>query len=270
MGFPVNGSTRTHDMLEDDFTYVLRKALMGQAITPQQAAARAAIPVDDVLAFLDGTFNPETARNLANVLGLNADAMARHDVYLPALIDLAGVQRLDLPFGGERVNAWLIEMENTRVLFDAGFRTDDLEQALAGRQPDQVFITHSHIDHVAALGKFIARKIPVYSPDLPQTIHLAPGTVVRCGPLAMRACDLSGHAIPALGYHIDGLALPVLVTGDALFAGSMGGCKSMESYQLALARLQAVLSELPDETILLPGHGPATTLGEERRSNPFL
>ena len=76
--------------------------------------------------------------------------------------------------------------------------------------------------------------------------------------------------MPSLGYHVEGLGAPVLLTGDALFAGSMGGCNTPELYQHALRRLHAVLDPLPDNTILLPGHGPATTLGEERAGNPFL
>lgn len=257
-------------MLEDDFTYVLRKALMGQALTPEQAAARSGLATDDVAAFLEGSFNPDTARALAGALGLNAEAFARHDSYQPAPVDLKNIERLDLPFGDERVNAWLIEKDGTRVLIDAGFKPHDLETSLAGRRPDHLFVTHSHIDHVGALDHFVAQKIPAYSADLPKTTHLAPGAAVSCCPLKIRACNLSGHAIPSLGYHVDGLHLPLLVTGDALFAGSMGGCKSTEAYQLALSRLTAVLKELPDDTVLLPGHGPATTLGEERRSNPFL
>jgi glyoxylase-like metal-dependent hydrolase (beta-lactamase superfamily II) len=86
----------------------------------------------------------------------------------------------------------------------------------------------------------------------------------------VRACELSGHYTPALGFHIEGLSRPVLVTGDALFAGSIGGCGTPEIYQLALRTLRATLAALPDETVLLPGHGSATTLGEERVSNPFL
>ena len=69
---------------------------------------------------------------------------------------------------------------------------------------------------------------------------------------------------------MEGLERPVLVTGDALFAGSIGGCGTPAIYQHALRRLRDLLEPLPDETVLLPGHGPATTLCEERTANPFL
>jgi len=99
---------------------------------------------------------------------------------------------------------------------------------------------------------------------------MKPGDAIQCGSLTVRACDLSGHANPALGFHIEGLPSPVLVTGDAVFAGSIGGCATPAVYQHALQRLKETLTSLPATTILLPGHGPATTLGEERVSNPFL
>jgi glyoxylase-like metal-dependent hydrolase (beta-lactamase superfamily II) len=67
-----------------------------------------------------------------------------------------------------------------------------------------------------------------------------------------------------------GLEEPVLVTGDALFAGSMGGCASAVSYRHALRLLREVLGSLQASTVLLPGHGPATTMEEERMANPFL
>lgn len=259
--------------LEDDFTYVLHKALGGHELTPAQAASRAGLPETAVLDFLDGTFSPETARELAPVLGLNAEAFARHAAYLPEPLDLPEIERLDLPFGGERVNAWLVRSGDVIVLFDAGYKTSDLTKALdalCGRLPDRVFITHAHRDHVGAVTHFLQAGVPVHSADLPGTIPMKPGEMVICGPLSIRACDLSGHAAPSLGFDVDGLAEPVLVTGDALFAGSMGGCGSAASYRHALGRLRDVLGELPDATVLLPGHGPATTLGEERAANPFL
>ncbi len=252
-------------MLEDDFTYVLRKALTGNGMSPAEAGRRAGIPANEVLALLGGTFSAGTARALAPVLGLNVEAFARHDGYEPRALGIGGVERLDLPFGGERVNAWRVGA----VLFDAGFRATDLMNAL-GRMPERVFITHAHPDHVAAVGDFLKAGVPVHSADLEGSIRMKPGDAVVCGPLTVRACDLSGHAAPSLGYHVEGLERPVLVTGDALFAGSMGGCGSPANYRHALGRLREVLGPLPDETVLLPGHGPATSLGEERSGNPFL
>ena len=260
-------------MLEDDFTDVLRKSLLGHGLAPSMAASRAKIDESEVLSFLRGTFSADTARRLAQVLSLNVEAFASLDIYQPAQVNLAGIERIDLPFRSERVNAWIVRENNTIVLFDTGFQAPDLIAAVGsrcGRLPDRIFITHGHVDHVAAVGFYLNADIPIHSADLQGTLTIKPDEQVFCGSLAVRACNLSGHAKPALGFHIDGLEKPVLVTGDALFAGSMGGCASPEIYQLALRNLRNVLEPLAGHTILLPGHGPATTLAEQRISNPFL
>lgn len=256
-------------MLEDDFTYVLRKALTGHQLAPAEAAALAGISEHAVLSFLRGTFSAETARRLAPVLGLDAGAFAGHADYHPTPLALPAIHRFDLPFGDGQVNAWLIDADGSRILFDAGHEPRDLLRS-PGDLPERAFITHAHRDHTGALHHLLEHRIPVHAAGIHGTIPMKPGDSVCCGPLIVRACDLSGHAVPALGYLIDGLPVPVLFTGDALFAGSIGGCASPALYQQALRNLRAALAPLPDTAVLLPGHGPATTLGEERRGNPFL
>jgi glyoxylase-like metal-dependent hydrolase (beta-lactamase superfamily II) len=260
-------------MLEDDFTYVLRKALAGHHLSTADAAAQAGIAEHAVLSFLRGNFSTETARRLAPVLGLNPAAFAAHPEHHPKPLALPQIHRLDLPFADGQVNTWLVETGGERILFDAGFETRDLIRALerdGSRLPDRVFITHGHRDHIGGLDHLLRAGVPVHSAGLPGTISMKPGDAVFCGPLIVRACDLSGHFVPALGFIIEGLQAPALVTGDALFAGSIGGCATPALYQQALRNLRAALAPLPDQTVILPGHGPATTLGEERKGNPFL
>ena len=260
-------------MLEDDYTYVIRKALRGCGLTHADAARQAGLPADEVLAFADGEFSAETASRLAPVLRLKADALAHHPDYLPRPLALPNIHRLDFAFDDERVNAWLIWTEDAAILFDTGYEPKACAAALDQLQapdPGEVFITHAHRDHVGGISALIGRGCRIHGNRIDNARPMKPGDAIRCGSLTVRACDLSGHANPALGFHIDGLAQPVLVTGDALFAGSMGGCATPAIYQHALQTLEKVLTPLPDSTVLLPGHGPATTLGEERRNNPFL
>lgn len=255
--------------LEDDCTYVIRKAFKGLALAPGEAALRAGLPETEVLAFSRGKFSETTARRLAPVLHLNADALANHPHYLPRPLGLPNVHRIDLPFDKERVNAWLIWENNTVILFDTGYDPGSCAVALdaIGAPPLQhVFITHGHHDHTGGIPDFQKRGTPLHG----AAYGLKSGESIRLGPLTLRTCDLSGHATPSLGYHVEGLARPLLVTGDALFAGSIGGCGSPELYQHALQRLRETLGPLPAATALLPGHGPATSLSEERAGNPFL
>lgn len=260
-------------MLEDDFTYVIRKAFKGLNLAPGEAASRAGLPENAVLSFSRGIFSADTARRLAPVLGLNPDALANHDRYHPKPLAQPFIHRLDLPFGKERVNAWLVWTHDTAILFDTGYEPTSCTVALdaLGAPPlDRVFVTHAHVDHIGGIPSFMMRGNILHGASIDNALPMKPGDSIRCGSLTVRACDLSGHANPALGFHIDGLAVPVLVTGDALFAGSIGGCATPALYQHALSRLKQVLTPLPDSTVLLPGHGPATTLDEERASNPFL
>ncbi|HSP43214.1 MAG TPA: MBL fold metallo-hydrolase [Luteolibacter sp.] len=260
-------------MLEDDFTYVLRKALAGHQLAPADAAAAAGISERAVITLLRGTFDPATARRLAPVLGLNAEAFATHADYDPEPPALTEIQRLDLPFGPDQVNAWLVSGGDETILIDAGYERSDILRELdarLGRMPDRAFITHAHRDHVGALRDLRNAGVPVHAADIAGTLAMNPGDRVCAGSLVVEARDLCGHADPALGFLIHGLSQPVFVTGDALFAGSIGGCATPRLYQTAIARLRRELAALPDETVLLPGHGPATTLGQERARNPFL
>ena len=89
-------------MLEDDYTYVIRKAFKGLALAPGEAALRAGLPENEVLAFSRGRFLADTARRLAPVLGLNPVALANHFDYLPEQLAIPQIHRIDLSFDQER------------------------------------------------------------------------------------------------------------------------------------------------------------------------
>lgn len=260
-------------VLEDDFTYVLRKALAGHGLSPAEAARRAGLEESRVMALIRGDFDAAVAATLAPVLGLNPAACAGHPGHAPQPCRLGGIRRLELPFEDGLVNVWLLGDGAQRVMIDTGFGAGDAFGALGSQGlpvPERVFITHAHRDHVGGLEDALKRGLPVHADGVPGTIPMKAGDAVLCGPLVIRAVDLSGHANPTLGFVVQGLERPVLVTGDALFAGSIGGCPSPALYRHALSRIRAEMAGLADDTVLLPGHGPATSLGEERRGNPFL
>jgi hydroxyacylglutathione hydrolase len=252
-------------MLEDDFADVTRKAIRGLGLTAGEAAERLGLPENEVLTFLRGDYSDRVAQDLSALLHLNHAALRALRSYQPKPLQQPHVHRLDLPAIGDRVNAWLIGVPGATLLFD----TEALS-AMGVDSPDHIFITHGHHDHIGGNRSFLKMNLTIHASDLRDCRQISPGDSIQCGPLTVRACELSGHATPGLGYHVEGLSSPVLITGDALFAGSIGGCATPALYQQALTCLQHTLAALADSTILLPGHGPATTLGEERGSNPFL
>jgi glyoxylase-like metal-dependent hydrolase (beta-lactamase superfamily II) len=69
-------------------------------------------------------------------------------------------------------------------------------------------------------------------------------------------------------YVVTGLSRPLAIAGDSLFAGSMGG--GNVSYEDALRNNREKILTLPDEAVVCPGHGPLTTVGKEKRDNPFF
>lgn len=255
-------------MLEDDFTYVLRKALRGQGLSPEEAAGRAGLPGQKVISFSRGHFDPHTASLLAEGLGLSPEAYASHLDYHPEHLDLPDIQRLILPFNGDHVNAWLVSKGGQHLLFDTGCDPTSAAAELERMkvEPSAVFLTHDHPDHVSGMDAFSVQK---YGPLISGANHVDPGGLLSMDGITLRAVDLSGHFNPSVGYLIDGLTQPVLVAGDAIFAGSIGGCDP-EHYKDAILRIKAALASLEDHTVILPGHGPPTTVGEEKRRNPFL
>ncbi|MDX1680806.1 MAG: MBL fold metallo-hydrolase [Akkermansiaceae bacterium] len=256
-------------MLEDDYTDVIGKARIGHGVSESDLRTQAGASEGAWERFIGGDFDPDLAAKVEALLKLKAGTLVNHPKYQPEPLELPGVRRLELPFGQWTVNAWWVERDGVALIFDAGMGSDDLLEAMPGL-PKEAFITHGHHDHVGGIEALIGKGVAVHGVEFSGKRQLQVGEQHECGSLRLKVCDLSGHYVPAVGYHIEGLEKPVLVVGDALFAGSMGKTADPKQYQLALHTLRDALAALSDDTVLLPGHGPATTVGEERANNPFL
>ncbi len=199
-----------------------------------------------------------------------------------------------LTVGPFQENTYLVADEASReaVLVDPGDEGARLIAAVeeGGFTLRAVWITHAHVDHVGAVADVKRRfGVPVYlhpadrplydhapaqgrlygiqmGPPPPPDHDLAEGDVLRVGALSFRVIHVPGHAPGHVAFVGEG----GVFGGDCLFAGSIGRTDLPLSDSRALVRSLERFSALPSETVVYPGHGPATTIGEENRTNPFL
>ncbi len=172
-------------------------------------------------------------------------------------------------------NAFVLGCEATgeAALIDAGAADPRIARFLDthGLRLTQILITHGHWDHVdglAALLKTFPVAVYSYAGNVGgvATQRLAHGDSVQVGELRGRVVHTPGHTPDGISFLFDGAAF----CGDALFSGSVGGTSSEADNARQLAAIREHLFSLPDETEIFVGHGPSSTIGVERRYNPFF
>ena len=198
-------------------------------------------------------------------------------------------------------NGFVVGCEETReaVLIDPGDEVESLlafaeRQSLAIRQ---ILLTHAHVDHVtgvAAAKRALGVPVHLHRDDLflyeraveagamfgldvepqpPIDLFYTPGQAIGFGMYDVRPHHTPGHCPGGVCLQIGrkGQAGKDLFVGDTLFAGAIGRTDLPGGdYATLIASIRTVLFAFGDEAVVYPGHGPQTTIGEERRTNPFL
>ncbi len=173
-------------------------------------------------------------------------------------------------------NVWIVGDDHECVVVDAPHSAPAILAAVGDRRLRAVLCTHAHDDHVSALAQVCdatgaaaylhpadlvlwERVLPERSPDR----LFADGDVVRVGDVELQVLHTPGHAPGACCFHAP--ALGVLFSGDTLFQGGPGATgRSFSDFPTIIDSITTRLFELPDETVVFPGHGAATSIGQER------
>ena len=265
--------------LEDFHEDILGKAMRGLGIGKNEMSNRLQCEKSDVEAVLSGGVDESLILGMAKELDLDAEKLLRatKKEWRPPPLTINGLMQFNLPFGEMLVNAFVVWDVNSKKawVFDTGPIAEPILDFLNQENltVDAIFLTHTHRDHIACLDKL---RLGVGNPSI--YVHelealdgcesITEGFSYSCGSLSLNTLHTHGHALGGMTYVIGGLERPVAIVGDAIFAGSMGG--GMISYEDALRTNREKIMTLPDEAVLCPGHGPLTTVGEEKKNNPFF
>ncbi len=217
--------------LEDNFADIIGKAQRGLGLSDTQLAEKARVNSQTVRKLRAGEFDELTVLRIAPVLGLAARALcelATGSWRPPKMEEIEGLAQFATRYHDTAVNSYLVWDPSSQ------------EAAAVDTGAD-----------CAGILKLATKE-----------------NLFRVGKIDIEARLTWGHSPGGMTFVATGLARPVAIVGDSLFAGSMGG--GTVSYKDALRNNLEKILTLPDETIICPGHGPMTSVGEEKKHNPFF
>lgn len=265
--------------LEDNSGDVIGKAQRGLEISDSDLSEKSGANADAIRKVRDGQVDEATLRAIAPALNLDANALVdlAQGKYKPKSIEnVDGLAQFSTDYNGMLVNAYLVWDAGSKqaIAFDTGADCNGMLK-LAGKEGlniNMILLTHAHPDHVADLPHLREETgAQIFAParePVPGAENIEEGKHFRLGKLDIEARLTWGHSPGGITFIVNGLARPVAIVGDSMFAGSMGG--GSVSYKDAVQTNFEKILTLPDETIICPGHGPMTSVGEEKEHNPFF
>jgi hydroxyacylglutathione hydrolase len=265
--------------LEDNVGDIIGKAQRGLSISDSELAEKARVSSQKIRELREGEFDEQALLRVAPVLGLAGRALcelAKGEWHPEKIDERKYLAQFNTNYHDMTVNAYLVWHPASRAAaaFDTGADSSEMVRFAHHHKLNVKFIllTHAHPDHVADLPRLREETGgDVFAPakeSVPGAELIEEGKRFRLGNVEIETRLTWGHSPGGMTYVVNGLARPIAVVGDSLFAGSMGG--SNVSYEDALRNNLEKILTLPDETIICPGHGPMTTVGEEKMHNPFF
>jgi hydroxyacylglutathione hydrolase len=265
--------------LEDTFADVIGKAQRGLRMSDTELAEKARVSSQKIRQLRDGDFDELDLLRVAGALGLAARTLcelATGEWRPQQIAAVKGLAQFTTRYHDVTVNSYLVwdPASMTAAAFDTGADCGDMlrHAAKESLKIKTILLTHAHPDHVADLPRlreetgatiYVSSREPVPGAEL-----IEEGKEFRLGKLNVDTRLTWGHSRGGMTYVVEGLKFPIAIVGDSMFAGSMGG--GNVSYEDALRNNLEKILTLTGQTIICPGHGPMTTVGEEKSHNPFF
>lgn len=267
--------------LEDNFNDLIAKAQRGLKIGDAELCKLAEISAADLAAVKEGKPIDPVIRRVARHLKLSPDRLEdlAHHRWYPSTPEFnRGFAQFHTVYEGMGVNHYLVWDPRTKeaAAFDTGADASGLVDVVKaeGLKVLYVFLTHTHEDHIADLDTLVAGTgAQVWASERepserPGARTFKENAHFHIGRIAIKTLSTWGHSPGQTTYFVTGLSYPLAIVGDSLFAGSMGG--SAEHYLDQHRNDKEKILTLSRDTVLACGHGPLTTVAEEKQHNPFF
>jgi len=274
--------------LEDDFCDIIRKARIGHAWSVEDVARITGLPGADITALERGDqpHDREEVRALAAALQLRLGPLEQIVIekWVPQPVpSMPEIETIRGEIDGYGVNGYIVHDSGEALLVDTAYNAPAMIAWLESHRLRLIGIclTHGHADHADGIQDLLQRwQVPVYlGADDVSLLHWKPSDdrlmspndshAIPVGRLSVHCLSTPGHTPGGVCYRIETGSQPVCCVGDTLFAGSIGKSVPRTLFTTHLDSVRQRVLTLPRDSILLPGHGPATTVREELDHNPF-